>query len=47
MEHRVGAVGLWQSIVRAVETAISNDDDTMIICEDDHTLPPHIVQNIY
>lgn len=37
VEHRIGAVGLWQSIVKAVETAIRNDDDLMIICEDDHT----------
>lgn len=37
VEHPIGAVGLWKSMVKAVETAIENDDDIMIICEDDHT----------
>ena len=38
--HPIGAVGLWKSMVKAVETAIDNDDDIMIICEDDHTFTP-------
>ena len=37
VEHPIGAVGLWKSMVKVVETAIENDDDIMIICEDDHT----------
>ena len=40
VEHPIGAVGLWKSMVKAVETAIENDDDIMIICEDDHTFTP-------
>lgn len=37
VRHPIGAVGLWKSMVKAVEVAIGNDDDVMIICEDDHT----------
>ena len=37
VKHPIGAVGLWKSMVKAVEAAIRNDDDIMIICEDDHT----------
>jgi hypothetical protein len=37
VEHPIGAVGLWQSMVKAVQMAEENDDDIMIICEDDHT----------
>ena len=40
VEHPIGAVGLWKSMVMAVRTAIKNDDDIMIICEDDHTFTP-------
>ena len=40
VEHPIGAVGLWKSMVNAVETAIENDDDIIIICEDDHTFTP-------
>ncbi|WP_293788736.1 hypothetical protein [uncultured Pedobacter sp.] len=34
--HKIGAVGLWQSILKIVNLAIQNDDDVIIICEDDH-----------
>jgi len=34
--HRIGAVGLWQSIVNIIKIAIEQDDDVIIICEDDH-----------
>ncbi|MDD4697838.1 MAG: glycosyltransferase [Fermentimonas sp.] len=37
VEHPIGAVGLWKSIVKAVQIAEANEDDIMIICEDDHT----------
>ena len=37
VEHPIGAVGLWQSMVKAVQMAEDNEDDIMIICEDDHT----------
>lgn len=40
IEHPIGAVGLWQSIVKAVQIAETNEDDIMIICEDDHTFTP-------
>lgn len=40
VEHSIGAVGLWQSMVKAVQTAIERDDDIMIICEDDHSFTP-------
>jgi GR25 family glycosyltransferase involved in LPS biosynthesis len=34
--NKIGAVGLWNSIVNVVKMAIKNDDDVIIICEDDH-----------
>lgn len=37
IEDPNGRLGLWKSMVKAVKTAISNGDDIMIICEDDHT----------
>lgn len=39
--HRIGAVGLWQSIVKIIREVVNEDDDDMIIiCEDDHTFTP-------
>lgn len=35
--HPIGAVGLWQSIVKIVKQVKDSDDDVIIICEDDHT----------
>ena len=35
-QNKVGAIGLWQSIVRVIEIAIHNEEDVIIICEDDH-----------
>ena len=40
IEHSIGAVGLWQSMLKAVQTAIDKRDDIMIICEDDHIFTP-------
>lgn len=34
--NRIGAVGLWLSIRKAIEIAIENDDEVIILCEDDH-----------
>jgi GR25 family glycosyltransferase involved in LPS biosynthesis len=35
-KHKIGAVGLWNSIVKVINLAIENEDDVIIICEDDH-----------
>lgn len=35
-EHRIGAVGLWQSICKVIRLAIEKDEDVIILCEDDH-----------
>lgn len=40
VRHPIGAVGLWESMLKAVRMAIENDDDVMIICEDDHIFTP-------
>ena len=40
IEHPIGAVGLWRSMVDAVKMAEANGDDIMVICEDDHTFTP-------
>ena len=34
--HKIGAVGLWNSIVRIIRLALENEDDVVVICEDDH-----------
>lgn len=39
--HPIGAVGLWNSIVRIIKTAVEQDDDVIIICEDDHYFTGH------
>jgi len=49
--HEIGAVGLWQSIVKIIKEVIDGEDDVIIICEDDHTFTEHydkqfLIQNI-
>lgn len=44
-KHPVGAVGLWQSIVKIIREIIDGDDDVIIICEDDHTFTPNYNRN--
>lgn len=44
-KHPVGAVGLWQSIVRAVRMAVDRDDDVILICEDDHRFTSHYAKD--
>lgn len=39
-KHKIGAVGLWQSIVKIIREIIDGDDDVIIICEDDHVFTP-------
>lgn len=34
--HPIGAVGLWNSIVKIIKEANNSDDDVIIIVEDDH-----------
>ncbi|MBR1467843.1 MAG: glycosyltransferase [Bacteroidaceae bacterium] len=34
--HEIGAVGLWESIKKAVRLAMSRNEDIIILCEDDH-----------
>lgn len=35
-EHKVGAIGLWQSICDIVRQAKNAEEDFILICEDDH-----------
>lgn len=44
--HEIGALGLWLSIRKVIETAIANDDDVIIICEDDHEFTEHYSKEI-
>lgn len=46
IEHSIGAVGLWQSMLKAVQTAIDKRDDIMIIAKTTIYLPPHITKII-
>lgn len=34
--HKIGAVGLWQSIVKVINQVNDSEDDVVVICEDDH-----------
>ncbi len=36
VKHDVGAIGLWQSICKAVVMAQKRGEDVIILCEDDH-----------
>lgn len=35
-KHKIGSVGLWYSIKKVIESAIANNEDVIVICEDDH-----------
>lgn len=39
--HPIGAVGLWNSIVKIVKMAVEQEDDVILICEDDHYFTEH------
>lgn len=39
--HEIGAVGLWQSILKIIKQVKDGDDDVIIICEDDHMFTEH------
>ncbi|SMC61138.1 glycosyltransferase family 25 protein [Pedobacter nyackensis] len=50
-KHEIGAVGLWESVVKVVKLAKENGDDVIIICKDDHEFTAHyskayLIQNI-
>lgn len=36
VRHKIGAVGLWNSICKAVRLAQQRGEDVIILCEDDH-----------
>ena len=47
IEHSIGAVGLWQSMLKAVQTAIDKRDDIMNhLRRRPYYLPPHITKII-
>lgn len=37
-EHKIGAVGLWNSIRHILRDLIKAEDEYIILCEDDHQL---------
>lgn len=36
IKHKIGAIGLWQSICDIIRNAKNADEDFVLICEDDH-----------
>jgi len=40
-KHVIGPVGLWNSIIKIIKTAIENEDEVIIICEDGHQFTAH------
>ena len=45
VRHENGAVGLWQSICKAISVAQKRDEDIIILCEDDHEFTPYYAQD--
>lgn len=42
----IGAIGLWKSITKIIQFALTNtDDDVILICEDDHTFTKNYNKN--
>jgi hypothetical protein len=37
IQHKIGAIGLWESIKKTIRLALERGEDIIIICEDDHT----------
>jgi len=44
--HPIGAIGLWQSIVKVIQLAVKNDDDVILLCEDDHYFTEHYSKHL-
>jgi methylmalonyl-CoA mutase cobalamin-binding subunit len=44
-KNKIGAIGLWQSIIKVIKLAVDNDDDVIIIAEDDHEFTEFYNQN--
>jgi len=40
-EHEIGAIGLWNSIKHILTDLVSDSDDYILICEDDHQFTMH------
>lgn len=40
-KHKIGAIGLWQSIIKVINIAIEKGEDVIILCEDDHEFTPY------
>lgn len=40
VSHKVGAIGLWESICKVIHTAKERDEEIIVICEDDHFFTP-------
>jgi hypothetical protein len=45
-EHKIGAIGLWQSMVKIIKQVYDGEDDIIIICEDDHTFTEYYNRDI-
>lgn len=37
IKHKVGAFGIWKSLIKVISNAISMNEDIIVFCEDDHT----------
>ncbi|UKJ07495.1 hypothetical protein [Solitalea lacus] len=40
-EHKVGAIGLWNTIKHILQNLLHGDEEYIIICEDDHQFTNH------
>lgn len=46
-KHQIGAVGLWNSICRAVSKAKNANEDAVLICEDDHIFTEYYTKDSF
>ncbi|QEC51475.1 glycosyl transferase [Anseongella ginsenosidimutans] len=43
--HKVGAIGLWQTICQIIQKVCNDDIDNILICEDDHVFTEAYTSN--
>ena len=40
-EHKIGAIGLWNTIKHIIKDLVRKEDEFVLVCEDDHMFTPH------
>jgi hypothetical protein len=45
--HKIGALGLWWSILKIIKIATLNEDDVILICADDHEFTEYYSKELF